>query len=302
MSIDFDQWDRINRINTKITKKVKSVLGYAPLEGDHWGRLRLFNEYIDLKTDKNTIKEIYEKFEKLCLDIISMFNDLKLKFKPEYFTVNDPMHSTVRFFGKRVNVYEGIEGLETAIRTYANMYHKVKPLISNFDKFNEKYFYALEPDEKNEIQFMLYNSIVNSHTTDVEIESIISSFYNLNKRINDLLILCDYGKLNQVYPNCGQTLNIYNYEEITTYREYYLFSKQISQDTHDSEIIRIIYQARLFESNVKSVLNEYGSKDEYNIVYETQVTIWFSNCGYNMGIDISYEILKKRLKDRAINI
>jgi len=177
MSLDFENWVNAIKNLEEIGNKVKSVLGYKAINSDHYGFAILFNEYIDINTDDNKINDINNKYIKLLEDIGNMFRDYKIDLKEEYFST-DSFDGMLKFLDVRIDVYKGVDILKSTIINFANMYHKVKTIASKYDGLKDEFFYLLNIDKNNVIFYRLYNSCINSETSDAEIENIILNFFS----------------------------------------------------------------------------------------------------------------------------
>jgi hypothetical protein len=285
-----EQWVAIGRNFENVKKKVENILGYSPCLSDHYGRVSLRNEYININTDNNKIVEIEKRFIQLKDDIVNLFKEFNMSSSDKYYSM-DLFSGEITFLDTPISVYKGIKQHEQRIKNLVIMYKRVDEIALEYGEINGSYFDILPPNpikKSNEISFRLYTRSVNINTKKEKLEEIISKFYNLNKKINSLLKLSRYHSINQLYP--------FFQDGVEDDHHYYLFGQFIDEETSESEIIEIINSAQLFESKVNLILRELEIKKEYEITYKDDIFIIFEGIGMNYNLYMDYEQLKSNIE------
>lgn len=290
MSIDIDKMPMLEKRYKEIEEKVISILGFNPLDSNHYYDAMLYGERIDLETTNEKIIEIYNKFEKLYEDIEDIFNKNNLELKDEYFMTDD-MSGSLKFLGTAINVNIGIKGLLPTIDDFIKMNNKIKAIASKYGGIDERYFYQI--NSNNKFNYVLYGVTINSNIGALELEEIISSYYQLNLRVNKLLKTSNYKNKNLIYPY----REIYTYPHREEKATYFLFAQRINQNTPNDEILKIINSAQLLESNLKCVIKELKITTKYEIKYTDEVWLWSEVSGTKLTLNMSYEDIKKIVAD-----
>lgn len=246
MSIRLEDFTKIDEKYRIVSEKVISVLGCNYLNSNHYGHTLLFNQHISEKTSEERIKDIYNKYKKLCTDLTKVFNENGFELDENYLKGPDMMSGKICLLNVPLNVDKGIKHLMPAIDEYFTLHNKVKNLINKYHISGRQYFSIShnrerygDGDEDLRSYYYLYGQKIYAFTEDNVIEEIIKNFSIINNKVNNLLKKYKYNELNILEPyvkhNCGADVH-----ECPEKYIYILFNQYISINTKDSIIEEII--------------------------------------------------------------
>lgn len=121
MSLDLAGFTEACRRWDELDERIRKLLGFNPAKDDHYGYIRMYNEFIDTETTDERIVEIFNNFVKWRNEILDFFekNDykldidqLKMLFRMEWET------GLLKFLGIYVRTDLGTEPFEKAIIEY----------------------------------------------------------------------------------------------------------------------------------------------------------------------------------------
>lgn len=276
MSIRLEDFHKIEEKHRKIKEKVIAVLGVDVINDNHYGDTLLFNQEINIKTEDSKIIEIWNKYVDLYKELENIFKKNNIELKDEYF-FQDPMSGFINFLGVTIDVYKGLSLLEPAVIEFISLYKKIHTLAFKYSNLG-KIMFKKELWSKNNFYY-LYNQKIEYLTEEYILENILSSFDKLNKKVNELLTICNYKDKDILYP-AGNNI-------------YYLFGKEIKHDITNEDLIKLINTAQLFESNVKCVLKELKIIEQYTIIHERDIFITFGGTHHGFDINMSYDKIKQ---------
>lgn len=276
MSISLEEWPKIQENYKKVKEKVFSVLGDSYLNSNHYGQTILHNELITINTRPERIIKIRKKYLEIIQNIQDYFNENNVELKNEYFS-HDPMSGMKKFLDVSININKGFKHLKPTIDQFIGLYKKIANLSSKYKSIKNIQLHTYWSWDHR--VYCLFKEKIKCSTEDCDLDKILSSYNNMNKRVNGLLRNCKYKKRNCIIPKGNF--------------KYYLLGQEINLDTPVDQIIKIINNAQLFESNVKCVLKELNIIEEYEIEYNDKATVWFSCMGSSFYIGATYDEIKK---------
>ena len=272
-----DKKSYLKNINyNALRKRIIDLLGDDYLSINYLeDKTRLFNKRIAFSSSNEIILKRYKKFLIFCNKIkkLSKRHGLALDqqniYKEFY---SDDMY----FLGMPIDIDRGIKYLEPTIIKHAQFRKKILELASKYDTSNKL---ILHKEDVGDSYFLCHN-IINLNTKVAEIEKIMCAYFKLNKKVNELLDYCGYGKYDLLQP--------------AGYIRYCLFTQDINQNDSDEYIITIINKAKELEKNIDEILKDLKITERYRIEYGRHcVSVKFEEGGCSFEFKNTKESIKE---------
>ena len=112
MSLSFEEFEKALRRSRIVGERLQKLIGFNPSTSNHYGRIQLYNHYIDENTSDEEILRLRRDYLKWRGEVIAFFEDnghpidddeLGSLFSQSF------MYGTVDFLGIPLDIYAGIE-------------------------------------------------------------------------------------------------------------------------------------------------------------------------------------------------
>ena len=321
MSLDVEQLDAARKRYKKIREKIAAIPGDYPIDMNHYGQVLLYGVEIDLKTPTEKIIEIDALYQKLRREITEILAKNNLEMKDDYFQY-ELMSGGFQFLGTWVNLYEGIKPLMPTINDFILMNHRAQAITAKQGvTLDERFFFPYRYPEYH-FKWNFYGESVRAETSDTVLEMILTNFLQFNQHINHLLKMANYPHDNQLQPlgypegldsrhywlpeekrsaflqlinsDLSQTEKAQKYCQECIFN---LFTKKITTQTPDVQILEIINAAQLLESRAQQITEELAIPALCVVEYQKdRVELKFAQGSRNVTLNSPYDEIKDMIQ------
>ena len=112
MSLTFEELVEASKRYDAMRERMKKLIGFDPTVGDHYGRIHLYNHVISENTPDEDILDLHSAYVAWKNEVLAFFEERDCHFDGDEFGelfFYDPMYGDIRFLGKYLDIYAGID-------------------------------------------------------------------------------------------------------------------------------------------------------------------------------------------------